>query len=603
MLIITTGLVILLLSLALLQYRWLSQVSAAEYTRMQSMLKTSASRFSDDFDRELTRAYLHFQLPRPPLEPQEDLKDTYLRLYQDWLKTAPYPKLIGDIHISEKTGEDLKVYCLKDTFEQCTPPEHIRRALEGIKPQGEQREVAMVIRDPVNSDIPALIVRSLNMKRTRTGLETVAVLTESCAVLSLDTAYLEREFIPQLLAKSFPKGVYSYAVYSKQNPSRFFYRSDKNFSSDEIATVDIKTDLFKIRHNEFQNFVLNTVVARSTQPQPKVIVGGAKQLSFTFRTEKVRVVEDKTATIFYHENSNNGWVLGVKHPEGSLLAAVDSLRRRNLMISFGVLLLLGISILMLVISTRRAQELARQQMEFVSAVSHELRTPLTVIRSAGENLADGLIRSSEQVARYGKLIEGEGRRLSEMVEQILEFAGAQSKQRSYDMRPVDMATVVDSVIESCKPLLEEKGFQLERNISESLPIVLGDHHALMRAVNNLLTNAIKYSAEQRWIGISLHPNDKGIELTVEDCGIGIHPEDLPYIFEPFYRCKQVVDEQIHGSGLGLSLVKQIVEAHSGSISVESELGRKSRFTLFLPAATLPVNRSLETRYEQAHSSS
>lgn len=598
MIIITAGLTVLLPCLALLQYRWLSQVSAAEHTRMQSTLKASAARFSEDFDRELTRAYLHFQLHRPPLEASEDPKEAYSKLYQNWLKIAPYPKLIGDIHISQQTGEAPETYCLNrqtGTFNQCALPERIRAV---VKPDSEHAAPS------VNSDIPALIVRSVNINRVSTRLEDIDTLTETSAVLSLDTAYLEQEFIPQLLAKSFPKeaGVsYRYAVYSKQNPSRFFYKSDEHFSKDE--TVDIKADLFSVRRSEFQNFLVDAVSARHPAQSPKVIVG--KQLSFTFRTEKVRVVEDKTATVFYRNGgspSEQGWSLVVKHPEGSLLAAVNNLRRRNLMISFGVLLLLGSSVLMLVISTRKAQELARQQMEFVSAVSHELRTPLAVIRSAGENLADGFISSSEQVARYGRLIESEGKRLSEMVEQILEFAGVESKRRSYDMRPVDLAVVVDTVVESCKPLLDEKGFELERSTSDNLPLVLGDSKALTRAINNLLANAIKYSGERRWIGLRLSHNAKGIELTVEDRGIGIPAEELPRIFEPFYRCQRVIDEQIHGSGLGLSLVKQIVEAHSGSVSVKSEPDSGSRFTLFLPSAALSVdNSSLETRYEQANS--
>ena len=120
----------------------------------------------------------------------------------------------------------------------------------------------------------------------------------------------------------------------------------------------------------------------------------------------------------------------MKHPSGSLEAAVNAARRRNLLVSTASSAMLGASMGLLVVSTRRAQELARQQIEFVAAVSHELRTPLAVIRSAADNLADGVVHDEAQVRKYGELVRGEGRRLTEMVEQILEFAGIQSGQRA-----------------------------------------------------------------------------------------------------------------------------------------------------------------------------
>jgi signal transduction histidine kinase len=128
----------------------------------------------------------------------------------------------------------------------------------------------------------------------------------------------------------------------------------------------------------------------------------------------------------------------LKHPAGSLETAVNAARRRNLILSSGILAVLGASMGLLVLSTRRAQRLARQQMEFVAAVSHELRTPLAVIRSAAENLADGVVHDEAQIRKYGDLMRNEGRRLTEMVEQILELAGIQSGQRGFALRPVQL---------------------------------------------------------------------------------------------------------------------------------------------------------------------
>src|SRR4029079_6267033 len=136
------------------------------------------------------------------------------------------------------------------------------------------------------------------------------------------------------------------------------------------------------------------------------------------------------------QGSQPAWRLLVKHPSGSLERAVNAVRRRNLIVSSSILGILGISVGFLVLSTRRAQDLARQQLEFVATVSHELRTPLAVIRSAADNLADGVVNDEARIRQYGQLVRREGLRLTDLVEQILEFAGLQSGQRTMTARPV-----------------------------------------------------------------------------------------------------------------------------------------------------------------------
>jgi signal transduction histidine kinase len=242
---------------------------------------------------------------------------------------------------------------------------------------------------------------------------------------------------------------------------------------------------------------------------------------------------------------------------------------------------------MILISTNRARNLARQQMEFVAGVSHELRTPLAVIRSAGENLADGVIGEKQQIQRYGKLIATEGRRLTDMVEQILEFSGIQSGRKNYHLRPAPVVDIVDHAIAACHAMIEEGGFEITKELERDLPMVAADEAALSRSLQNLLTNAMKYSGNSRRIEIRASNRKAGnkqqVEITVADSGLGIEADDLPHIFEPFYRGREATAAQIHGSGLGLSLVKQIVEAHNGSVSVQSDVGKGSAFTLQLPA--------------------
>jgi signal transduction histidine kinase len=279
------------------------------------------------------------------------------------------------------------------------------------------------------------------------------------------------------------------------------------------------------------------------------------------------------------------WKLMVTHPAGSLQAAVRATQRRNVLISSGILALLGASMGLLVLSTRRAQRLATQQMEFVAAVSHELRTPLAVIRSAGENLADGVVRNDEQIKKYGDLVRNEGRRLTEMVEQILEFAGIHSGQRGFALRPVAVLPMIGDVVEASRALIDAARLDVEIDVPPTLPPVLGDEPALRRVFQNLIGNAIKYGEGGGWIGVKARSAGRDVQLTVSDKGIGIATAEHGRIFEPFYRTPDVIAAQIQGAGLGLSLVKRIVEAHGGRIRVESAPGQGSEFIVQLPVAS------------------
>src|SRR5262249_41130967 len=161
-------------------------------------------------------------------------------------------------------------------------------------------------------------------------------------------------------------------------------------------------------------------------------------------------------------------------------------RARNLWLSFGILTLLAASAGLIVINARRSEKLAAQQMDFVATVSHELRTPLAVIRSAGQNLAAGVVSHAEQARRYGDLIENEGRRLTEMVEQVLEYAGLSGNRRPMRAEPLDAGALTADVLASCRELIESEGFAIETAIDQALPAVYADHDALRRAISNVV---------------------------------------------------------------------------------------------------------------------
>jgi signal transduction histidine kinase len=169
-----------------------------------------------------------------------------------------------------------------------------------------------------------------------------------------------------------------------------------------------------------------------------------------------------------------------------------------------------------------------------------------------------------------------------MVEQILQFAGARSGRKKYNFGHGSAAAAVDSALRECSPILEEKGFEVETDIDENLPWINIDHEAVSTAVQNLISNSIKYSNGSRWIRVSASNAGGSVKLSVKDRGIGVAGDDLQQIFEPFYRARSVVDAQIHGNGLGLALVKEIAEAHGGKVHAISTIGNGSEFTIELP---------------------
>lgn len=233
--------------------------------------------------------------------------------------------------------------------------------------------------------------------------------------------------------------------------------------------------------------------------------------------------------------------------------------------------------------------LAQMQMDFAASVSHELRTPLSVLCSAVDNIADGVVSGKEQLARYAAVIRNQSQQINALVSQVLLFASTQDGKSHYVMGPTQICSVIDSAVMGTTELVRKAGFAIEQQVPPSLPPVLGDAAALSQCLQNLITNALKYGEKGRWIGIhasceeSKDHRQKEIRVDVHDRGQGIDRSEMQHIFEPFYRSPSVVSKQIHGTGLGLPIAKSLAEAMGGRLSVTSELGVGTVFTLRLPA--------------------
>jgi two-component system phosphate regulon sensor histidine kinase PhoR len=231
----------------------------------------------------------------------------------------------------------------------------------------------------------------------------------------------------------------------------------------------------------------------------------------------------------------------------------------------------------------RATKLSQMKTEFVSSVSHELRTPLASIRVFGEFLRLGRVTEPPKVREYGEYIEAESRRLTQLVDNILDFAEIESGRKRYRFERESLAGIVDETLEAFSARLKKEGFAVEvRAPSTPLPPAWADRAALTQVLTNLIDNAIKYSGEARRIAIDLGQQNGTVSVTVSDEGPGIETEEQERIFDKFYRVSSGLVHDVKGSGLGLAIVKHVVEAHAGTVSVRSRPGAGSSFTVELP---------------------
>ena len=233
-------------------------------------------------------------------------------------------------------------------------------------------------------------------------------------------------------------------------------------------------------------------------------------------------------------------------------------------------------------------QLAALQMDFVASVSHELRTPLAVIRSASDNLADGLIRDRDAMRKYGAVLQRQSRSMSDLVDQILLFASTEDRNNRYQLRPVSVDQIIESVVAGTEGLLKGAGITFDVHIEPGLCPVMGDLGGISQCLQNLVGNAVKYGGDERVIALRVFASSHGptdeLHISVADRGIGIDSSEIQHIFDPFYRSPRVHAAQIHGTGLGLSLAKRIAESMGGRLTVVSQLSVGSTFTLHLQFA-------------------
>jgi signal transduction histidine kinase len=608
--------VIVVIVLGVLQYRWSNQVSEATSIRLADSLQMSMINWHLDFFRALSEVCMAMRVDSD-LSAQSNW-DQYARRYAEWERTTANPKLVAGLFILRpgaiSGGQVMRLSASGQHFETGEMPLNLDSLLDELSEAAARQSAAVSHHSPTEAmaglapeatgefvnrfyaggplagwqfepRIPALVrLVSVNSAAPNAHRSNEAN-GSAWIVLVLDRSDLQNDVLPALAQRYFrgTEGLdYQVAVTTGGQVSGPLYSSDTGFGATKIADADGTMNIFGRANANGNGSPIHIFHTPSEENGP------AASAAVTW------------FPLLRDAGTNEDWRLIVRHRRGGALGAfIADSRRRDLAISFGVLLLLVISMGILIFTSTRAQRLAKLQMDFVTAVSHELRTPLTVISSAAENIAHGVVEGKPQLEQYGSVIGAQARKLFEMVEQILLFAAIREGQQRYSLRPLDVPEILDTALVSTAGLIRTAGFHVEQQIEPNLPRTLGDLPALSQCVQNLITNALKYGSEQKWIGIQARLAEHGltgkeIQISVSDRGIGIAPEELPHIFEPFYRSPSVTAAQIHGTGLGLPLAKSIVEAMNGQITVASMSGRGSTFTMHLPCLEHSV-RQLEAK--------
>jgi len=282
------------------------------------------------------------------------------------------------------------------------------------------------------------------------------------------------------------------------------------------------------------------------------------------------------------EGAFPGLTLAIKMPGTTLAALEQHFVRVDYLILGVISLLLAGGLVLTHRNIAREMALARLKSDFVSNVSHELRTPLSLIRLYAETLEMGRLKSQEKYQEYYCIIRKESERLTALINNILDFSRIEAGRKEYDFRETDMRELVHNTLDSYRYQIEQNGFAFEEKIAEDVPPLRVDREAMARSLLNLVNNALKYSQDRKFIGVNLFRDNGSVKLEVVDHGIGIPVNEQHKIFEKFYRVGDPLVHNTKGSGLGLSLVRHIVQAHGGDVAVDSTPGRGSKFTITLP---------------------
>ena len=586
----------LLCALAVVQHRWLGAIAEAERRKLTEEATEKAQAIAQDVDRELTRAFLELRIDAKSLPgrqaPEQGPDDEcFAARFERWRTESPHAGLVRGVYVVDRSDTApsrlLHFDPASAVFAEEPWPDSLARVRVVIE---ADRDTPLPLPIPVSASFPPVMAE---VPALLAPILDIVVSERFKAPPAPDKLGRIREMFLRHSGRGPIEIVLLDAAYLKDTllsaTARTRLGTDSPFdwsvvrSGDGVSVAgapatssasDAKASMLRLRFDDLDRSLLRGIVPGLTETTPDSAVRFVVQLGrppANAHAGPGNVV------------SSAPWTLQLRHREGSIDAAVRSQQIRNTALSGSILGVLGLSAGLVFVSARRLRAVAAQQVEFVAAVSHELRTPLAVIRSAADNLADGVIHDPGQARRYGALIRDEGIRLTDMVEHVLEFAGADSPARA-SRGPVDLTEAARAAASGMSALAADRHATLTIDAADQPLQVNGDSSHLTRAISNLLGNALKYGGEPPRVTLRLRRAEGMVEVAVSDEGQGLSAAEVPRLFEPFYRGQRASEAQIPGSGLGLALVKRIVESHGGRVTAANATGGGALFTITLPAA-------------------
>lgn len=544
------ALVILLAFSAVTQYQWSRRVAAADAQREREHLESAASLFANEFNGMASDVVAFLQ------------GDAWQAL-QSGGKLAKPPRLIGDLYFVDNDPQGtvkVKRLAADGSFVPTAAPTWMRQPVC----------VLSVIEQPAALVVPTYHLSSqpIDQRKGIRYVQTFGGQLSRCFVAQMSENTLRTAILPQMIQRSFGDTAareYAFAVMWRGQQDKAIYGAP--------MAAELSSPFFSLRPGPILFPDKRSV---GTGPQSTVRIEHFESTIVSKGSDNSPNLMDLFGTGI--------WELELAHKGASLTQAFEREANWNVLLSVGVETLLLAAMVFLLIGAQRMQQLADQKLRFVAGVSHELRTPASAIAMLARNLADGLVTDLEKVKQYGELIHQQSRRLNEMVEQALAYAGMQASAQQHAQSEIDVRRLIQSRVEARRAELEREGFELEIEVVAELPKIVGNEALLRTAVDNLLRNAEKHAWEGRWIriGAILGEENKEVCISVEDRGPGIDALEQVEIFEPFCRGRAAVEAQTPGSGIGLSLVSGAAAAHGGRITVAARAGGGSIFTMHIP---------------------
>jgi signal transduction histidine kinase len=550
--------------LGLLQYRWTDEIGAGEQDRLKSVLTSSVRSFDQEFSYDFEHICESFEID--PEEPASTIKSRIIRQYSDWLRTTSQANLLGGVMIWRADGKDgspLEVLDRHDReFAKTAWPPDFAPLYPSLEKQFARLPVLMSGHAATYypwtfyGDARAL-VRPIFKITSEVGESDMEVRPIGFLIVQIDSKFVTGHYFPELAGHDFQPSGFRVAVRTASAPHQAVYLSDASFPV-STPSPDAEINLIKSAGEEAER-----------RGHPSIAAADPAR----------------------------GWELVAQHPAGSMEVAVARWRWENLAISLGLLAVLAASVALVFSVARKAERLGQFQMDFVAGISHELFTPLSVINSVVENLADGLADRPEKIQEYSDILRDQAGRTERLMEQIMLLASGRIDHPEITRHPIQIGGVVAQCVAASETALRGAGFTWNKWIEEDLPPIVADPVMVASCVENLVNNAIKYGRSNRWIAVRTHVDKAGsrdeLRISVEDRGIGIPSKDLRHVFDPFYRVPAVREARVRGTGLGLFLVKRMMEQMGGWVTVTSEVGRGSVFVLHFP-----VPRSAEQSHPE-----